>query len=1327
MISWMANLIILSEWEEKPQTPSNNAMTQKHVRKYELGRRLVKGPRRSGGHQAAPCEKLTTGKISRKSRMWRKKPKQKEPPQSPCMFNILQLNICGLGKKKTELAKVLNEHKIHIALLQETLHNNIDLHITGYTNYACDCKGCRGIVTYIRNDIVAECEHLPQDDSTDVQKIAAWHQERKYTIYNVYSPPPATCHVDDLKETMYHNTLVAGDFNGHSPQWGYPDTNRTGQYLEELHQSTNLVIMQNENSPATLLHRAHNTLSRPDLTLVSANLEDRCTLKVLPCIGSDHKPILTTVNNKQESLKTQEKFRWNFRKANWSSYKSKTDEEFMKMDLTEINVNSIEEKFTTIVLHAAKRYIPRGYMKKYKPFWNKDIQEAVTNRQVARDLVETHPTPENKTDYNKATAKAKLVTASSKRENWEGKCSSLDLRKDGNKAWLLLHNLSGDKRRTNPQPLPEGETDKKRSEKLNKYFASINKSRTDKENDKAILSELKQREKERSDPASIFTEQLTTEELDFALKSLKGKKSPGPDKIHNEMLKNLGQTGKKVLLHLINCTWAGGTLPKSWKNAYIAPILKKDKDPKEPKSYRPISLTSCVGKVCERMINRRLYWWLEHTGILTEYQAGFRTNSRTEDQLFRLCQNIQDGYQDGLHTTAVFIDLQQAYDRVWRKGLMIKMQRHGIKGNMYKWIKGFLQERTIQTKVNNSLSSKQVLEDGLPQGSALSCTLFLLFVNDMVQDIKVQKALYADDLVIWHTGKYTRQSARHLNQDLQKLNNYTKKWKITINPTKTVYSVFTMSAKVAKQTPEIKINGQKAMKEDQPTYLGVQLDSRLTMNKHVANLKKKSTKRLGLLKRLASTNWGADMNTLRSLYIGYIRSVLDYNQCLLISCSKTTQKSLDRIQNNAVRLICGGMKSSPTSACEITSNIEPLGLRREKATLELQERCLRMPDRNPAQKLVTSWKRKNRLKHQSILHHAHDLNQKCHLPELRAKTTRVSEVPPNTSLPCPEIRTHLIDSSVNKKSDIIDLKNAANTTISSYPDNWIHIYTDGSAFKATVNAGYGALICLPDGSSEELSAACGSVCSNYEAELLGIEASCKHLTTLFKNNPSHVANTVIFTDSMSALQAIEDKSSKSEIIKLLLEIKKLLTNSSIRLVLQWIPGHTDLPGNDKADRLAKQGSSSIQPERATTLQTAKMVIHQNYREEWMNLWARGVTGRVVYEHMSTTKPRDPIKQISRKEQCTIFRLRTQHIPLNMHLNRLNPEHPPMCQLCDEPYETVDHIMFNCTKLSDLRRQFLPAIPHVTNSLYSTRSQLKNTATYFNMALGRRATAHKPLD
>ena len=124
-----------------------------------------------------------------------------------------------------------------------------------------------------------------------------------------------------------------------------------------------------------------------------------------------------------------------------------------------------------------------------------------------------------------------------------------------------------------------------------------------------------------------------------------------------------------MLLNLINWSWKKGILPKPWeKCTYIVPILKKYKDPHTPGSNRPISLTSCMGKVAERIANKRLYWWLDSSGLLCEEQSGFRASSRTEDQLSTLCQKIQYGFQDAKTTTAVFIDLQQAYDRVWEEG-----------------------------------------------------------------------------------------------------------------------------------------------------------------------------------------------------------------------------------------------------------------------------------------------------------------------------------------------------------------------------------------------------------------------------------------------------------------------------------------------------------------------------------------------------------------------------------------------------------------------------------------------------------------------------------
>ena len=129
----------------------------------------------------------------------------------------------------------------------------------------------------------------------------------------------------------------------------------------------------------------------------------------------------------------------------------------------------------------------------------------------------------------------------------------------------------------------------------------------------------------------------------------------------------------------------------------------------------------------------------------------------------------------------------------------------------------------------------------------------------------------------------------------------------------------------------------------------------------------------------------------------------------------------------------------------------------------------------------------------------------------------------------------------------------------------------------------------------------------------------------------------------------------------------------------------------------------------------------------MNKWSKGTTGRTVYNHMNMVKPKDSIHALERRYQTAIFRLRTEHIPLNFHLNRMNPEHPPMCLLCDYAYETVHHLLFQCPGLQDLRQKFLPPFPDTDNTLYSSPQQLTQTATFYYMALGRRAKTQRPLD
>ena len=1064
------------------------------------------------------------------------------------------------------------------------------------------------------------------------------------------------------------------------------------------------------------------------MTLASSDLLNRYSVEVLDGIGSDHRPILTCINPRKKK-KYKRRTKWNFKKANWKLYNALLHQQFQEIlckDYT--SVNSICDDVTVAILDAAGKSIPRGCRKQFKPFWTQEIQDAVDMRNNARRAVEENPTEENKINYNRECAKVKLAVNSAKRQAWAKTTGELDLSQNGMKAWSLLNNLCGEDRRQNPKPMiADNETiiqDQKKAEVINKHFASISKASTLSDKDKDKLKELKAKEKMPSACLQVFGENFTLTELNRAMKKLKMRKAPGQDKLHNEMLVNLDESGRNVILRLINMTFDSGTIPKAWKNAVISPILKKGKPQEDLNSYRPISITSCLGKIAERMINSRLYWWLETSGHLNSSQAGFRAGYRTEDQLFRLSQRILEGFQKKQHTTAVFVDLKQAYDRVWRKGLLLKMKNAGIQGNMYRWLKAFLNERTIQTKINNGISSKEVLQEGLPQGSPLSCTLFLVFINDLPDILHIEKALYADDLAMWTTSKFTTLNRRKVNQNLQALGDFCEEWKLKINTTKTVYTVFSLSPTAAKECHNIMIQGKRLEKEENPVYLGIKLDPKMTLTDHMKNVKVKASKRLKLVKRLASTSWGADKNTLRQLYLGYVRSNMEYSLALQSVSSRSNQKSVDIIQNHALRFISGGMKSSPTAACEIHANVEPMQIRREAAVVETIERYKRLGANHPNRKIVDAPRPKQRIKKKSILSVAEDLKEKYNMPHDREPIKLFdNSYNYDSKKKVPHVEKKLIQDFNKKQSDPLDLKNTALRTIDQYPDEIVHIYTDGSASCGTRDAGFGVHIQFPNKSCTEFFGPCGKFCTNYEAEAAAIETALSEMDKIYSENQEIRTDIVIFTDAMSVLQALNNDETKDwKIDNISKSISKIITSYDIKVNLQWIPGHTDIPGNDRADFLAKKGASNSQTKTSASQTTAKQVIKQFKKKIWLDQWSNSTKGRSIFQHMPTPNPKDEINKLKRNEQTTIFRLRSEHVQLNSHLNRIGAKTSSACPLCGCPEESVKHHLFVCTALDDLRREYLPPKPDTANTLFGTKEILSNVHTFHVMANHRRARA-----
>ena len=1266
---------------------------------YEIGRRLCylgrrKGPQTGAEDTLTPCDK-----------------------SARCdKFNILQVNISGIQNKTDELLKLLKENDVRIALIQETiLPSHSEISTPGYSQHRCDCHKCQGIMTLIRLDTQAEVVKHPAGD-LDLQNITVWLGKVKFTIYNVYWPNHSFKEFP-LKETTYKRTILAGDFNAHTPSLGYPVYNQRGREVEDLCNSSNLILQQDMHSKPTLLHRRHLTASRPDLTILSADLLENTTVRVLDDIGSDHLPILTSI---QKEFKLKPKIRrtfWNFKKASWNDFSAATDAGMGLVDIDNDSLDKVSSDICKVILDAAKTNIPNGSVKKFRPYWTKDLEKTVLERRRAREKAKKEPTAANRNNYNRLTAKVRYLTRTGKRFKWKETCRKLDLNRNGHKAWKLLGNLEGSSKKENPKPITKDgikiADERKKANIFNNYLAGVNKSTRRRNLDKALWKLYKRKVKSPSCSARPFDIDFTQQELDNAIKKAAHKKAPGPDGITNEMISHLGTLAKEGLLKFINRSWKEGKLPSSWRTARITPILKKGKPAGQPQSYRPISLTSCLGKVAERMINTRLYYWLEKNGILSNAQAGFRKGCRTEDQLFRFVQSTIDGFQDGKSTTAVFIDLQQAYDRVWRKGLLMKMNNMGIHGKLLQWIHAFLTERTIQTTVDGTTSSKKPLEEGLPQGSALSCTLFLIFINDLPPQIKISKALFADDLVIWTTEKYPILARAKLKRALGTITAYCNFWKIKINKQKSIYSIFSRSPKVAGTELNLELDGARLQKEINPAYLGVTLDRELRMNPFIAALKDKASRRLNLVKRLATTTWGADKSTLRQLYLGYVRSAMDYALPIQAIASKNTSAPLDRIQNQGLRLVCGGKRSTPIAACEIEANIGPPDLHRERAVLESVERYKRFEEGHPNRDLVDSWTPVQRLQQQSPMDVALRLTQQHHLPQERLPIHRYPSTAPWSKLKSPTIRTSLLDPSVNKSTDPVTLRSETMKTIDSYPDNWIHGYTDGSAFKGTAFAGFGVYLRFPDGTSSDFSDACGKTCSNFEAEIAALISATELSHQHFELQSHPPSNIVLFSDSKSALEALEnyDTNSHRDIGKLAESIDGLLTSYDIQITLQWVPGHSDVRGNEHADQLAKQGAGKEQPDKPCSYDTARQILRNNFKEVWYNRWATGTTGRVMFQEMDKPKPKDPIHQLPRPDQSLIFQFRVQHTQLNSDINRFNPLHLPLCRNCSHPYETVEHVLFKCPKLHQSRRQLLPQLPTISNVLYGSYAQLVNTCTF----------------
>ena len=747
----------------------------------------------------------------------------------------------------------------------------------------------------------------------------------------------------------------------------------------------------------------------------------------------------------------------------------------------------------------------------------------------------------------------------------------------------------------------------------------------------------------------------------------------GPDEVHYQMLKHLPNNALSTILHIFNDIWATGVFPESWRLATIIPIPKPGKDHEEPSNYRPIALTSCLCKTLERMINKRLVWYLESNDLISPIQSGFRSGRSTNDHLIRLETFIRDAFVNREHVVSVFFDLEKAYDTTWRYGILKDLHDLGLRGRLPVFIRSFLEDRTMQVRVGSTLSDFYDQEQRVPQGSILSTTLFNIKINNIVKclDSKTDGSLYVDDFGICYRSKNMRTIERKLQQCINRIEDWATSNGFKFSKSKTQCVHFCKLRKVHND-PVLYLYGSLIPVVEESKFLGVFFDRKLSFIPHIRYLKAKCLRASNLLKVLSHTSWGADRFFLLHLYRSLVRSKLDYGSIVYGSARKSYLQILDTVHHQGLRLALGAFRTSPVTSLYVEADEPSLTLRREKLSLQYATRLAANPS-NPAFKVTFSPQFSEIYERKPTAIRPFGLRVLPLLDSTNINPTNiekhfVTEIP-SWCMKKPDI---LFDLHTSKKSfsDSLIMKQNFHILQSGYTE-YQHIYTDGSKDGEKVGCAflYGnhfSSLRIPDGSSV------------FTAEAKAIDLALDFIDSCFLHDKF-----LIFSDSLSVLKALNHTSSKNSQIQKLLEKHHKIANTK-EILFCWLPSHVGIIGNEIADRKAKDSLHLNMSTFEIPFNSFKPLINKYILSEWQKSWDTATFNKLHAIKPVVGNNSSAIRNV-RREDVVITRLRIGHTRFT-HSYILNREEQPFCLACNQ-HITVKHILTDCIDFLQDRNKY----------------------------------------
>lgn len=327
-------------------------------------------------------------------------------------------------------------------------------------------------------------------------------------------------------------------------------------------------------------------------------------------------------------------------------------------------------------------------------------------------------------------------------------------------------------------------------------------------------------------------------------------------------------------------------------------VLKPNKPENVVSSYRPISLLPVFSKLFERLLQKRLFPILEALDVLPEHQFGFRQNHGTPEQCHRVVKVIRDTLENKCYCSSVFLDVKQAFDRVWHDGLLYKLKQL-LPTPFYLLFKSYLHERRFYVNINDEESDIGIIKSGVPQGSVMGPVLYTLFTSDMPTSSDVTTATYADDTAILATSKCNFEASEVVQRQLNIMQKWFTKWNILVNTEKSKHITFSLRKE---DCPPLSLNGVIIPKSSSVRYLGLQIDRRLTWKDHIKSKRKQLDLKTKKMHWLLGPKSELSLSNKLLIYKAVLKPVWTYGIQLWGTASNSNIEILQRYQSKTLRL-----------------------------------------------------------------------------------------------------------------------------------------------------------------------------------------------------------------------------------------------------------------------------------------------------------------------------------------------------------------------------------------------------------------------------------------